>query len=65
MITAPQYGFFGARRKPVPSKACAGKVRHETELLALGAAVKACHRTPLRVYPCRECHGWHLTSRVE
>lgn len=45
------------------------KERFTTELNAnlalvrIQAANDNGHRTPIRVYACRRCHGWHLTSQ--
>jgi hypothetical protein len=41
-----------------------GKVRHPNRRRAIGAAIRLSRRTgtPLRVYPCARCGGFHLTS---
>lgn len=51
---------------------CGRKVRHATELYALRAASESMRRsmrdgdgTPLWVYRCEMCGGWHLTSHPD
>jgi hypothetical protein len=42
-----------------------GKRRHINELSAIAAAIRlsGARATPLRVYRCPDCAGWHLTKR--
>lgn len=42
-----------------------GKRRYVSELAALASATRSSRRsdTPLRVYECSGCRGWHLTAR--
>lgn len=47
-------------------KSCDHKAKHKTEEDALAAAVRSSKRRDakmLRVYKCRECEYWHLTSK--
>lgn len=49
------------------SRTCGGKKRYVTEIEAqmvlLRIQSRSTHDTvPIRVYPCPDCHGWHLTS---
>lgn len=43
-----------------------GKRRHTTQLAAIASALRCSARrgTPLRVYRCPNCGGWHLTSKT-
>lgn len=43
-----------------------GKRRHPDELTAIASAIRCSARrgTPLRVYLCPDCDGWHLTRRA-
>jgi hypothetical protein len=42
---------------------CASKKRYRTADVAL--TVAAARPLPLRVYPCRCCHGFHLTKNTD
>lgn len=44
-----------------------GKVIYPTEHAAQRRALRRSAKAgiPLRVYPCRRCHGYHLTSKVD
>lgn len=45
---------------------CLGKSRYPTEAKAeryMRKALQARPGTPLRVYACRHCQGWHMTSK--
>lgn len=51
---------------------CSGKRRFETNaeaLEALSVSVKVAvilgRRLPVRVYPCSQCKGFHMTSKTE
>lgn len=48
----------------MPSRKCpSGKRRHEDEMAAIAAALRRSRSgTPLRVYPCPTCGGYHLTK---
>ena len=41
-----------------------GKNRYPSERVAIRSALRSSRRggTPLRVYRCDRCHGWHLTK---
>jgi hypothetical protein len=44
---------------------CKSKRRYTTEAFAQRVAMRATRQrgTPLRVYPCPLCKGWHITKR--
>lgn len=57
-----------AKRKHFPRAKCHGKKRFMTEIEATMAMLRiqgtSTHDVvPIRVYPCPDCHGWHLTSK--
>ncbi len=52
--------------KPLRLTMCA-KVRYVSEDLAKAAsrAFEDEYRRPYRVYRCRRCRGWHLTTQIQ
>lgn len=53
-------------KKPLSGHKRCGKIRHATQRSAIRSAIASWFMsggTPLRVYRCPDCSGWHLTSR--
>ena len=50
--------------KDVPMLPCEGKLALDTKKQAVAAATTAeyQHGTKLKVYHCRHCHLWHLST---
>lgn len=50
-----------------PKHPVCGKVRHTNQSAAIASAIRSSKRggTPLRVYRCPGCKGFHLTKRPE
>jgi len=55
--------------KRVYGKTCRGKRRYRDEksaqLIVREAASSRNRYVPIRAYYCRDCNGWHLSSRPE
>lgn len=48
---------MACQKNPYPNQALASRALEA--ILAAGKPGKQ----PVRVYPCQECHSWHLTSK--
>ena len=63
MTHAPQYGIYGGKSRG-EIRMCGSKDRYGSEGAALAAVVRRGTSTPLRVYGCPLCEGWHLTKQI-